>query len=264
MPNKNVLCVKKEKVGWITVHRPEAGNIDGSLITEELREICQGINTEEEISVVVIVGAGEVFSKEESWGELGESFVGQESSLIARKQPMWQPGVADAIAKIDCPVIAAIDGDALGQGLEVVLAADLRVASESSRFGFPYALHGLFPRDGGTQRLPRIVGKSKALEMLLTAELVDAAEAYRIGLVHKVVPVGGVISETEKLAKRIASKAPVSLKYAKEAVHKGMDLTLEQGLRLECDLYLILQTTEDRTKGIRAFLEKRAADFQGQ
>lgn len=264
MPHKSVIYEKKEKVGWITLHRPEVGNAINSLMTEELIETCQRVNREEDTLVVVITGAGEVFSSGEDCSELEESLARREPSLTERKQLAWQHGAAAAIAKVNCPVIAAINGDAIGQGLEVALAADLRIASESSRFGFPHAIQGLIPRDGGTQRLSRIVGRGKAMEMLLTAELIDAAEAYRIGLVHRIVPKRKIASETEELAKKIAAKAPTSLKYAKEAVNKGLDLPLEQGLRLECDLYLLLQTTEDRTEGIRAFLEKRAPRFKGQ
>jgi len=123
---------------------------------------------------------------------------------------------------------------------------------------------GLIPSAGGTQRLPRIVGKSKALELILTAETISAGEALEIGLVNKVVPEEKLASEVEALAKTIGSKGPVALKYAKEAVNKGLDLTLEQGLRLEADLYFILQTTADRTEGVKAFLQKRTPQFKGQ
>lgn len=263
MPYQNILYKEMERVGWITLHRPEVGNAINSLMAEELREICQKVSQEEDVLVVVITGAGEAFSVGEDWGELPESLE-QEGYSAEEKQLVWRSGAARAIAGINCPVIAAINGDALGHGLELALAADLRIASESAHFGFPQALDGLLPRDGGTQRLPRIVGKGKALEMFLTAQVIDAAEAYRIGLVHRVVSEKDIASEAEKLARNIASRAPLSLKYAKEAVHQGLDLTLEQGLRLEGDLYLILQTTEDRTEGIRAFREKRTPRFKGQ
>ena len=172
--------------------------------------------------------------------------------------------VATAIASIDRPVIAAINGDALGEGLELALSCDIRLASDKARFGFPQVASGLIPMNGGTQRLPRLIGKGKALELILTAETIDAEEAFEIGLVSKVIPQEKLASEAETLAQNIASKAPISLRYVKEAVNKGMDLTLEQGLRLEADLYFLLHTTADRMEGIRAFLEKRPPKFKGK
>jgi len=152
----------------------------------------------------------------------------------------------------------------VGQGLELALACDIRIAAEGAKFCLPHTSYGLIPSGGGTQRLPRLVGKGKALEMVLTAEPVDAEEAFRIGLVNKVVPSEKVLSEAEEVAKGITTKGPIALRYAKEAVNKGLDLTLEQGLRLEADLYFLIQTTADRMEGIRAFLEKRPPQFRGE
>jgi enoyl-CoA hydratase/carnithine racemase len=172
--------------------------------------------------------------------------------------------VATPVASLTSPVIAAINGDALGQGLELALACDLRVAAETARFALPHIVSGLIPWDGGTQRLPRIVGKAKAMEMILTGESLDAIDAYKIGLVNKVVPPEGLLQTVKNMGQAMASKASLALKYAKEAIHEGLDLTLEQGLRLEADLYFLLQTTEDRTEGVRAFLEKRHPQFKGR
>jgi enoyl-CoA hydratase len=160
--------------------------------------------------------------------------------------------------------IAAINGDAWGEGLELALSCDIRIASEGARFCLPHTGYGLIPGGGGTQRLPRLVGKGKALEMTLTAEPIDAQEAFRTGLVNKVVPHDELLQEVEELAGRIIARAPIALRYAKEAVNKGLDLTLEQGLRLEADLYFLIQTTDDRMEGIRAFLEKRSPQFKGE
>jgi enoyl-CoA hydratase/carnithine racemase len=171
---------------------------------------------------------------------------------------------AACIAGIEKPVIAAINGDALGEGLELALACDIRIAAQKARFGFPEVASGLIPSDGGTQRLPRIIGKGKALEFILTAETFDAADALETGLVTKVVPGESLAAEVETLAKAIAGKAPVSLRYIKEAINKGLDLTMEQGLRLEADLYFLLHTTGDRTEGIKAFQQKRPPEFKGQ
>jgi len=158
----------------------------------------------------------------------------------------------------------AINGDALGQGLELALSGDIRLASDRARSGFPQLETGVIPTDGGTQRLPRIVGRAKALELILTAETINAEEAFEIGLVNKVVAPESLASETQAIAQTIAAMGPIAARYIKEAVNKGLDLTLEQGLRLEADLYFLLHTTADRTEGIKAFLEKRPPRFRGQ
>ena len=168
------------------------------------------------------------------------------------------------MAGIEKPVIAAINGDAIGDGLEMALACDVRIAAQNARFGLPEIEEGLIPADGGTQRLPRIVGRGKALEMVLTGEIIGAAEALENGLVTKVLPPESVTVEAEVLAKAMAAKAPVSLRYIKEAINKGLDMTMEQGLRLEADLYFLLHTTGDRTEGIKAFQQKRPPEFKGQ
>jgi enoyl-CoA hydratase/carnithine racemase len=164
---------------------------------------------------------------------------------------------------MDQPVIAAIHGDAVGRGLEMALACDIRFAAETSRFGLPHIKSGLIPRDGGTQRLVRLVGAGKAMEMILTGDPITAREAERIGLVNRVLPSEGIMDAVEAIAREMASGGPIALRYAKEAIGKGMDLTLDQGLRLEADLYFLLHTTADRNEGIRAFQEKRTPDFKG-
>jgi len=162
------------------------------------------------------------------------------------------------------PTIAAINGDAFGQWLELALACDIRISAEDARFSMPQVTYGEIPWDGGTQRLARLVGRGKALEMILTGEVIDALEAYRVGLVNRVVPRKALMKEAIALASEMADKGPIALRFAKEAVCKGMDLTLEQGLRLEADLYFLLHTTQDRTEGIRAFIEKRPPKFEGR
>jgi enoyl-CoA hydratase/carnithine racemase len=171
---------------------------------------------------------------------------------------------AEIIAAIEKPVIAAIRGDITGQGLELVLACDLRIGDDSCRFGFPQIKDGFMPWDGGTQRLSRVVGKAKALEMLLTGEMIDAHEAFHYNLLNKIVPSEEMMSCVKNMADDVASRGPISLRYTKEAVYKGMDMTLDQGLRLEADLYLHIHTTEDRTEGIQAFKEKRTPQFKGK
>jgi enoyl-CoA hydratase/carnithine racemase len=171
--------------------------------------------------------------------------------------------LGEHLARIDCPVIVAVMGNAIGIGLEMALTGDIRIAAETSCFGLPHISLGLIPCDGGTQRLPRVVGKAKALEMLFTGAVIDAQEALRIGLVNKIVTPQELLESALDMANTMASKAPLSLRYAKESICKGMDLNLEQGLRLETDLYLLLHTTHDRTKGIKAFQQRQKAQFGG-
>jgi enoyl-CoA hydratase len=244
MPHSTVSYTKKDHIGFITLNRPEAGNAVNPKMAEELEDVCLRINQDDDIYVVTLTGAGD------------KAFcTGSESAGT---------GVASALAGIQKPVIASINGDALGAGFELALSADIRLSSDKARFGFPEVSRGLIPSDGGTQRLPRIVGRGKALELILSAEIIDAAEALRIGLVSKVVKGEDLAAETDALAKTVAAKAPIALRFIKEAINKGLDLTLEQGLRLEADLYFLIHTTADRTEGIKAFLEKRPPKFKGK
>ncbi len=248
MSYTTIIYNKKEHIAYISLNRPEANNIINSQLARELGTICHQINQDNDIYVLVITGAGDkAFCGGSELGPLGQGY-----------------NPATALASIDRPVIAAINGDALGQGLELALSCDIRVASQKAKLGLTQVAQGLIPMDGGTQRLPRIVGRSKALELILTAETITAGEALEIGLVNKVVAPEELVSEVETLARTIAGNGPVALRYVKEAVNKGLDLTLEQGLRLEADLYFMLHTTADRTEGIKAFLEKRTPRFKGQ
>jgi len=247
MHYKTLIYDKKGQICYITLNRPQIGNAINNQMTMELADVCQTINQDGDINVVILKGAGDAFSTGSDPQE-------------------WEAG-CDAplsIASMERVTIAAIDGDALGEGLELALACDIRIASERASFCLPHTAYGLIPGGGGTQRLPRLVGKGKALEMILTAEPIDAQEALRIGLVSKVVLPAQLLSEAEGWAEKITAHSPIALRYAKEAVNKGLDFTLEQGLRLEADLYFLIQTTEDRMEGIRAFKEKRSPRFKGE
>ena len=246
MADKPILYTKKEHVGYITLNRPKRGNRIDPAMAQELAEVCTQINGDEEAYLVVVTGAGDKFCS------------GKAGPLPLKNNP------AESFGQIECPTLAALNGEAIGEGLEIALACDLRIAADKAKFALPQITEGYIPLGGGTQRLSRIVGKGKALEMILTGETIDAKAAYEIGLVNKVVSHEGLMSEVETLANSLAGKGPIALRYVKEAVNKGLDLTLEQGLRLEADLYFLIHTTADRTEGIHAFLEKRKPEYKGK
>ena len=242
MPEKSVILTKKAHIATIKLNRAKVNQE----LAQELAEAREKISDDEDIYVVVITGSGKIFCS------------GGEGDITSACRP------AQAIAATEKPVIAAINGDALGVGLEIALACDIRIASDKARFALPQIAQGQVPNDGATQRLPRIIGRGRALEMLMTADKISATEALEIGLVSNVVPAGALKAETQKLAETIAAKGPLALRYLKEAVIKGMDMTLEQGLRLEADLYFLLHTTSDRNEGIKSYLEKRTPKYKGK
>jgi len=211
----------------------------------DLAEICEKIAWDEEARVVLVT-----FGPEANDG-LNQVVETSESSAL------------DPIARLKQPVIAAIRGDAVGIGLELALACDIRIGTENARFGLPQVRESRIPSNGGTQRLPRLVGQARALEMVLTGELIDAAEACRIGLINRVVGPELLMKTASEMAQQMAGQSPLSLSYVKEALYSSCDLTLDQGLRAELDLYLLLFSTSDRVEGITAFREKRKPEFRG-
>ena len=254
MHYETIVYQKRGQIVGITLNRPKVNNAINIRLAEELLDICSEVSQDEDVRVVTITGVGKAFCVGTDWSGF--------PPLETVQTKLWS--VATAVAKLDCPVIAAINGDAIGQGLELALACDLRIAAGTARLGLPQIISGLIPWDGGTQHLPRLVGRAKAMEMILLGESISAEEAYRVGLVNKVVTLEELSLVVADMAQGIASKAPVAVKYAKEAVEKGLALTLEQGLRLEADLYLLLHATKDRTEGITAFREKRQPKFKGK
>ncbi len=265
MPYTAVIYTKRGHIAHITLNRPEVNNVINQRLAQELGDVCRQINQDNNIYVVIITGAGDrAFCCGGELEQLIQSGGRTKISSAKLKEVSTKYSAATAIAGVDRPVIAAINGDALGQGLELALSCDIRLASHQAQLGLPQMALGLTPMNGGTQRLPRIIGKGKALELILTAATISAEEALEIGLVNKVVTKENLASEVEALAKTIADKGPIALRYAKEAINKGLDLTLEQGLHLEADLYFLLHTTADRTEGIKAFQQKRPPQFKGQ
>lgn len=212
--------------------------LDAASAAADLAEVWQRISWDEQARVVVLI--------------LGRDVGPDDGSFV------------EPVASLRQPVIAAIRGDAVGPGLELVLACDLRIGIEGARFGLPQIKKGLLPSNGGTQRLPRLVGHGRAMQMILTGELIDAGEALRIGLLNRVVAADSLAGTVMDMAQDMAAKSPLSLSYIKEAVYSGRDLTLDQGLRMELDLYLLLFTGSDRIEGITAFRDNRKPLFKGE
>lgn len=253
---------KEGHVCLMVLGRPEVPSTIDLQMAAEIEDACHKIRQDADNMVVIVTGVGgQAFSSGSDIEAIGHT---GRSHLVDSRDLLLLACVPNAVADIECPVIAAINGDARGTGLALALACDLRIASEEATFSVPYVSLGHLLPSGITQRLPRTVGQSRAMEILLTGAEVRADEALRMGLVQRVVPPSEVISEAKEVAEVMASRAPLALRYVKEAVTKGMDLTLSQGLRLECDLYMILQTTEDRVEGITAFRDKRKPFFKGK
>ena len=249
MPATSIRIEAEGAIAVITLDRPRSGNSITERMAAELRDACRRVSRDDRARVVVVTGSGGVFCR------------GSEPPADGRYGEL---AAAGDLASIDKPVIAAINGDAIDQGLELALSCDIRIAAGTARLGLTHLSRGLVPCDGGTQRLPRTVGRAQALEMLLTSRLVDADEALDMGLVSLVVEESELYQKAQDMASEIAAFGPVAARYVKEAVLKGMDLSLDQGLRLEADLNVILHSTGDRAEGIRSFLDRRPPCYTGR
>ncbi len=253
----------RDGIAFLTLSRPQVANALNDTMAIELTDACQIIRQRDDIHVVILSGEGEKGFC--AGGDLTEFSDGLENHQYESKQRLvLRSNSVNIIASLNRPVIAAVHGYALGLGLGLVLGCDIRIADDSAVFAAPDVGKGYIPMSGVTQRLPRLIGRGKALEMLVTGERIDAQEAWRIGLINKVVPRDRLLPEAEEWARKLAAKAPVAVRFARETVNKGMDMTLEQGLRLEADLYFLLFSTRDRTEGVTAFREKRTPNFTGE
>ena len=261
MDYQAILFEKKNGIAYVTLNRPEVLNARNRRMREELIDAVTAIRADPEVRVVILTGAGErSFSAGRDLKEAAQEKVG----VVAARQAKMEISDTEMIARLNKPVIAAINGFALGGGCEMALACDIRVAVEGAKVGLPEVSRGMIPGSGGTQRLSRVVGLGKALELILTGSVIDAEEACRIGLVNKVVPRDGLMAAAEEYAQAIATKAPVAVVLAKEAVREGYEMSLDDGLRLETDLSALLRTTDDIKEGARAFVEKRPPQWRGQ
>ena len=255
---ETIVVEQTDRIARITLGRVSSGNRIDERMASELREACDTLNREDSVWLLVITGAGEAFCLGTDPASL---------SVAERSRPatgLESLRVASSIAAFEQPVIAALNGDALDQGLELALACDIRIASAEVRLGLTQVESGAMPWDGGTQRLPRLVGRGRALEWVLAARVLEADEALKAGLVNEVVDGEAVSRRAQEIAFAIIEHGPIAARYLKEAVLAGMDGTLEQGLRLEADLNVILQSTDDRAEGIRSFPERRKPNYRGE
>ena len=264
MQFENILFETRDQIAYVTFNRPDSLNAMNRQMTRELIEACRSIEEDAAVRVAIFTGAGEkAFSAGMDLKERAESG----TSPIERRAQKLSATIhtqTRAVAAVTKPTIAAIRGYCVGGGLEFALACDMRVAAEDAKLGLTEVKRGLIPGAGGTQRLARAVGVAKALEICLTGDNVSGAEAKTLGFVNIVVPAAEVMHAAEGLAARILKGAPLSVLFIKEAIKKGVELSLDEGFRLESDLSALIGTTEDSTEGPRAFAEKRAPVWKGR
>ncbi len=260
MQFQNIHYEIKNAIAYITVDRPKVLNALNMATMAELREAFTAARDNAEVRVVIFTGAGEkAFIAGADISELN-----RQNPVEAKEYTHRGQAVLDLIENLGKPVIACINGFALGGGCEIAMACTMRLASENAKLGQPEVKLGLIPGYGGTQRLPRLVGKGLAMQLVLAGEQITAQEAHRIGLVNDVVAQAELIPRAEAIAQKIIANAPLAVQYAMEAVNKGMEMTLSEGLYLEASLFGLICATEDKNEGTKAFLEKRPAQFKGK
>jgi enoyl-CoA hydratase/carnithine racemase len=254
----NILYEKKGGIAYVRVNRPKVLNALNTPTWSDLRTAFEDARDDMTVRGVILTGAGDkAFIAGADISELAQAaaFEAQQSSRFGQQ-------VLDLIENLGKPVVAAVNGFALGGGCETAMACTIRLAVESARFGQPEV--GLVPGGGGTQRLPRLVGKGRALQLILSGEMIDAQEAYRIGLVNQIVPAAELIARAEAILHKIAANGPIAVRFSLEAVNKGMETSQSEGLLLEAAYFGLCAATEDKKEGTAAFLEKRAPQFRGR
>ncbi len=257
MQYQTLLVEMSEGVATITVNRPQAMNSMTMDTLKELSDVVDFVAASPDVRAVIITGAGrKAFI---AGGDI--SMLRQLDPCSARELALLAQGILNRIEQSPKPFIAAINGYALGGGCELAMSCDIRIAADSSMFGQPEVNIGTLPGFGGSQRLPRLVGKGVALEMILTGDMIDAREAWRIGLVNKVVPAEELMNAARFMAQKLAGKSMVTVKLCKEAVHNGMEMDLAHACHYEADLFALSFATEDQKEGMSAFLEKRKPVF---
>jgi len=256
---KTIKHEKKQGVGYLTLNRPEVRNAINQEMIDEMLDALGRIEKDAEIRVLIVTGAGKAFQ------------AGADIAELKQMKPLdllrWNEGIVRINARLEKlpqPVIAAVNGAAMGGGLELALACTFRVVAESAKLGLPEVKLGIIPGTGGTQRLPRLIGKGRAAEMILTGDAIDAAEAYRIGLANRIAPDGETLKFAEELAARIMANAPVAVEMAKDSLEIGKDLPLEPAVQYSQKNCVTCFSTQDMQEGMSAFLEKRKPKFSGK
>jgi enoyl-CoA hydratase/carnithine racemase len=257
---ENINYEAKGAIAYIRINRPKVLNALNMATMEELRVAFLTAKADDAVRIVIITGAGEkAFVAGADISELAKN-----DTVAAKEYAHRGQAVLDLIENLGKPTIACINGFALGGGCEIAMACSMRLASENAKLGQPEVKLGLIPGYGGTQRLPRLVGKGIAMQMLLSGELITGQEALRIGLVNEVVPPADLVTRAEAIANKIIANAPLAVRYAMDAVNRGMEMTVADGLFLEATLFGVCCATEDKNEGTKAFLEKRPAQFRGR
>ena len=257
---ENVLYEKKGAIAYVTLNRPKVLNALNQRTWQDLRAAFEEAREDAEVRGVILTGAGDkAFIAGADISELA-----QVTAVQAETSSTYGQEVLNLVESLGKPVIAAVNGFALGGGCETAMACTIRIATDTAKFGQPEVKLGLIPGGGGTQRLPRLVGKGRALQLILSGEMISAQEAYRIGLVNEVVPAAELIPRAEAVLKQIFANAPLAVKYSLEAVNKGLETSQAEGLSLEASYFGLCAGTEDKKEGTQAFLQKRPAQFQGR
>lgn len=260
MAYKNILLETKNKIAYLTINRPDKLNALNTETFNELYDAFKKINDDAQVIGVILTGSGEKAFV--AGADITELAV--QTPVTAKEFALRSEVVLCFIERMSKPVIAAVNGFALGGGCELSMACHMRIASESAKFGQPEVNLGLIAGNGGTQRLPRLVGKGRAIELLCTGDMISADEAFRIGLANRVVKKEELIPACEKILNTIASKAPIAVKLTLEAVQSGMEMTLAEGLNFEANLFGLVFSSDDMKEGTKAFMEKRKPNFQGK
>ena len=258
MPYQTLTLDVAERIATLTVNRPDKLNALNDVVIGELGNAIDSLRADPAVGGIILTGAGRAFVAGADISELDAHGAVSARALAVRGQEVFR-----RFETSPKPTIAAVNGFALGGGCELAMACHIRIASEAAKFGQPEVKLGLIPGYGGTQRLPRLVGKGRALQLLLTGEVIDAAEAYRIGLVNRLVPAGELLAAATTMMKTILANAPLALAQCIEAVNRGDGASLEDALSLEAMAFGLLAATNDKKEGTRAFMEKRAASFTG-
>ena len=256
----NVLYEKRDAIAYVTVNRPKVLNALNAATWQDLRTAFEDARNDPAVRGVILTGAGD----KAFIAGADISGLAQATAVDAERSSRFGQQVLDLIENLGKPVVAAINGFALGGGCETAMACTMRIAVEHAKFGQPEVKLGLLPGGGGTQRLPRLIGKGRALQLILSGGLIGAQEAYRIGLINEVVPASDLIPRAEAILNEIAANAPIAVKYALDAVNNGMETSQNEGLALEASYFGLCAGTEDKKEGTSAFLQKRPAQFHGR